>query len=139
MKSWLAHAANYGFVLILSLFLLYLHQFPEDYPSSAPNVVLLTTNGGRTRSCRSTLILTISGVEKFGGGGVAGSTRTSTRMAKCACQLSGLGGARVGSSGALCRTATPSSFQSRCEDPSQFRARKTFLASNFSDTLPPFF
>jgi len=24
-------------------------QFPEDYPSSAPNVVLLTTNGGRTR------------------------------------------------------------------------------------------
>lgn len=24
-------------------------QFPEDYPSSAPHIVLLTTNGGKTR------------------------------------------------------------------------------------------
>jgi ubiquitin-conjugating enzyme E2 Z len=24
-------------------------QFPEDYPSSAPQIVFLTTNGGKTR------------------------------------------------------------------------------------------
>lgn len=33
----------------LTLFGLNAVQFPEDYPSSAPQIVFLTTNGGKTR------------------------------------------------------------------------------------------